>query len=235
MSTDQKTAEELDLIRTEILSDPYLILDDGDLMRALIEANGARDGRNVVDLRGVLVDRLENRLGQLEATHRSVIAAAYENLAGTNQIHRAILAILECAKLSDFLSVLGEEVPEMLAVDTLRVCLEASSGATKTGPMGEVLVQLAPGAAMTYLDLDRPSSHRRVVLRPTIEGADTAFGADAGRIKSEAIIQLDLGVPEPGLLVFGAEDPHRFGPDQAGDLLAFFGGVVERAMRRWLN
>jgi hypothetical protein len=235
MASDQTAAEELDAIRTQILRDPHLILDDSDVMRALIEANSAKGGRKVVDLRGVLVDRLEDRLGRLEETHRSVIAAAYENLAGTNQIHRAILAVLESAKFSDFLAVLGQDVPDMLAVDTLRVCLEASSDGRETGPMGEVLVQLAPGVAMEYLDLDRPSSHRRVVLRRCVEGVDTVFGADAGRIKSEAIIQLDLGVPEPGLLAFGAEDPHRFSPDQAGDLLAFFGGVVERAMRRWLT
>jgi uncharacterized protein YigA (DUF484 family) len=235
MTTNTKTAEELDAIRAQILQDPYLILDDGDLMRALIEANGARVGRKVVDLRGVLVDRLEDRLGRLEETHRSVIAAAYENLAGTNQIHRAILAVLECAKLSDFLAVLGRDVPNMLAVDTLRVCLESASGAAKPGQVNEVLIQLPAGSSEKYLDLDRPSSHRQVVLRPCIEGVDTVFGPDAGRIRSEAIIQLDLGVPEPGLLVFGAEDPHRFSPDQAGDLLAFFGGVVERAMRRWLS
>ncbi len=235
MTADQKTADEMEAIRGQILADPYLILDDGDVMRALIEANGARGGRKVVDLRGVLVDRLEDRLGRLEETHRSVIAAAYENLAGTNQIHRAILAVLEASKFSEFLTVLGRDVPQMLAVDTLRVCLEAASAATETGPMGEVLVRLSPGEAMAYLDLDRPSSHRQVVLRPTVEGAKTVFGDGAAKVKSEAIIQLDLGVPEPGLLVFGAVDPHRFSPDQAGDLLAFFGGVVERAMRRWLN
>jgi uncharacterized protein YigA (DUF484 family) len=33
----------------------------------------------------------------------------------------------------------------------------------------------------------------------------------------------------------GAEDPHQFKPGQGTDLLAFFGGVFERAMRRWLS
>ena len=39
----------------------------------------------------------------------------------------------------------------------------------------------------------------------------------------------------PGMLVLGAEDPHQFKPNQGTDLLAFFGGVFERAMRRWLS
>ena len=37
-----------------------------------------------------------------------------------------------------------------------------------------------------------------------------------------------------GLLAFGATDPLRFHPDQGTDLLAFFGGVFERSLRRWL-
>ena len=36
-------------------------------------------------------------------------------------------------------------------------------------------------------------------------------------------------------LVLGAEDPHQFKPTQGTDLLAFFAGVFERTMRRWLS
>ena len=64
-------------------------------MRALLQADRSAKGRNVVDLRGVLVDRLEERLDRLEDTHREVLAAAYENVAGMNQVHRACLALLE--------------------------------------------------------------------------------------------------------------------------------------------
>jgi uncharacterized protein YigA (DUF484 family) len=39
----------------------------------------------------------------------------------------------------------------------------------------------------------------------------------------------------PGMLVFGAEDPHQFTPQQGTDLLTFFAGVFERVMRRWLS
>ena len=61
-------------------------------MRALVAANERALGSNVVDLRGIAMERLEARLDRLEDTHRSVIAAAYENLAGTNQIQRNIIA-----------------------------------------------------------------------------------------------------------------------------------------------
>jgi uncharacterized protein YigA (DUF484 family) len=55
-------------------------------------------------------------------------------------------------------------------------------------------------------------------------------------VRSEACLLLDFGADRlPGMLVMGAEDPHQFSPQQGTDLLAFFAGVFERTMRRWLS
>ena len=56
--------------RARALADPDLILDDRDLMRALITANDRQMGGNIVDMRGIAMERLENRLDRLEDTHR---------------------------------------------------------------------------------------------------------------------------------------------------------------------
>ena len=74
--------------------------------------------------------------------------------------------------------------------------------------------------------------NRRQVQDPAPE----IYGEDGHWVRSEACLKLDFGEGRlPGLLVMGAEDPHVFGPQQGTDLLAFFGGVFERAMRRWLG
>ena len=112
-------------LRDRILSDPDLILEDHELMRALLQADRSTKGRNVVDLRGVLVDRLEERLDRLEDTHREVLAAAYENVAGTNQVHRACLALLDQDDFGGFLHALTHEVAPILAVEVIRLGLEA--------------------------------------------------------------------------------------------------------------
>ncbi|MFW5655763.1 MAG: DUF484 family protein, partial [Roseicyclus sp.] len=63
------------------------------------------------------------------------------------------------------------------------------------------------------------------------------FGDEAAQwIRSEALIRLDLGPGRlPAMLAMGAEDPQHFRPTQGTDLLAFFGGVFERMMQRWLG
>ena len=94
-----------DALRDRIIAEPTAILDDHDVMRALVEANQKAMGGNIIDLRGISMERLENRLDRLEDTHRSVIATAYDNLAGTNQVHRAILRLLD---LDDFAALIAD-------------------------------------------------------------------------------------------------------------------------------
>ena len=226
-------------LRDRILADPDVVLDDDDVMRALIDANAPPGGRKVVDLRGALVSRLEQRLDRLENTHRSVIAAAYENLAGTSQIHRSVLLLLEQTRFVDFLRVLALETPEMVAVDFARLCIEtdeAQPGPVQgfEGDLAETMIVLPPGGVDAYIALGREST-RKVALRQAAPEADVVFGEAARWVRSEALVRLDLGGGRQGLLVFGAEDPHRFAPEQGVDLLAFFGGVVERALRNWLQ
>ena len=235
--TDEVTTE----LKDQILADPSLILEDDQLMRALLEADKNRAlGRNVVDLRGVLVDRLEERLDRLEDTHREVLAAAYENVAGTNQVHRACLALLEAEDFGDFLQVLTHDVANILGVEIIRVALEAPAAKPRQslgpkGPLHDVVLALPEAGVDAYIRQGRGLGPRRVTLRQVDGAPEDVFGPEALRVRSEALLQLNLGRGKlPGLLVFGSTDPRRFHPDQGIDLLEFFGGVFERSMRRWL-
>lgn len=222
-------------MRDHILSAPEAILGDAEVMRALIAANDRAMGENIVDLRGVAMRRLEGRLDRLEDTHRSVIAAAYENLAGTNIVHRAVLQLLEPVSFAAFLSCLATDVARTLRVDSLGLVLESPEGGNAP-PLAEPIRVVPPGFVEHYLAGGRAGPPRRVVLRQTAAQADQVHGPMAPDIRSEAAMQLDLGPGRlPGMLVLGAEDPHQFRPAQGTDLLAFFAGSFERVMRRWLS
>ena len=70
-----------------------------------------------------MVERLEERLDRLEDTHRQVLAAAYENVAGTNQIHRACLALLDPTDFGGFLEAMVRDVAAILGVEVMRLGL----------------------------------------------------------------------------------------------------------------
>lgn len=227
-------------LRERILSNPDVILADDQLMRALLAADRRAAGRNVVDLRGVLVERLEDRLDRLEDTHREVLAAAYENVAGMNQVHRACLALLEPADFAGFLKVLTRDVAMILGVDVIRLGLEAPAAEPgqslgPSGPLRKVVVALPAGGVDAYVNRGRGLGARKVTLRRAEPVQEDVYGPDAGAVRCEALMRLDLGEGNlGGLLAFGAADPNRFHPDQGVDLLNFLAGVFERTLRRWL-
>lgn len=227
-----------DSVRNRILSDPEALLEDQDIMRSLISANEKTMGGNIVDLRGVAMERLEARLDRLEDTHRNVIAAAYENLAGTNQIHRAILRMMDANRFDEFLSDLKGDVSDILRVDCTRLILESIQ--TTEDPaiarLSDVLNVAEPGYISDYITQGRNLPLRQVTLRQVSTDDTALFGDKASYIRSEACLKLDLGEGRlPGMLVFGSEDPHQFTPQQGTDLLTFFAGVFERVMRHWLS
>ena len=205
-------------IRERILKSPDVILDDPEMMQALAAANTAAMGDNIVDLRGIAMQRLEERLDRLEDAHRHVVAAAHDNLAGMHLIHRAALRLLEADTLDTFLRDLAGPVAEILRVECATLLIEGAS----PPEAGEVLQPVAAGHLGNLLTGGRQVSPRHVTLRQTGAG-------------SEALLLLDLGHDGPaGLLCLSARDPEQFAPNQGTDLLAFFASVAERALRRWL-
>ena len=221
-------------LRVRILNDPDALLSDIDVMRALTAANERAMGRNIVDIRGIAMARLEDRLDRLEETHRCVIAAAYDNVAGTSQVHRAILRLLEADRFETFLASLASDVARILRIDALRLVLETDAASVDLGGPGHVVRGAARGLH-PGLSGRRPG---RVAApgdaaRPTRATAAELYGDAA--IRSEALLLLDFGPRTvPGLLALGAGHADQFAPQQGTDLLAFFAGVFERVMRRWL-
>lgn len=220
--------------RDRILAAPEALLDDRDVMQALIGAGDRAAGSNVVDLRGLAMERLNQKLDRLEDTHRTVIAAAYENLAGTNQVHRAILQLLEPTDFPGFLASLTGTVAQTLRIEAIRLVLETQSAAPVPDQVSGAILAVRPGFVTDYLTRGRAMA-RPVMLRQTLPDPGGIYGEKGDWIRSEALLRLDLGEGRlPGLLAMGAEDPHQFKPTHGTDLLAFFGAVFERVMRKWL-
>lgn len=234
-------AKPQDAVRKQILQDPNQVLEDHDIMRALISADEEARGKNVVDLRTIALERLEGRLDRLEDTHRHVIAAAYDNLASTNQIHRATLAILEPETFAQFLDLLKGELAQILNVASARLVLESPAAtpemeAQLEKEFGSGVCFCAPGAVAEYITRGRDATVRPVTLR-AIQGADPIlFGDAAHEVTSEALLRLDLGKGNlPAMLVLGSVSTEQFTPQKGADLLVFFASAFERVLRRWLR
>ncbi|MEO0994329.1 MAG: DUF484 family protein [Pseudomonadota bacterium] len=224
--------DERDLIRSLIVADPQLVLADDQVMRALIGETG-HDERQVIDLRDRLVARLEQRLKRLVQANRSVIAAAYENVAGTRQLHAAVLSLMAEDDLEGLLRCLTVKVPRILGVEEARLCLDADVDQARPAEgLGEGLdgrvVALPDGTAEAYLMLDGGPIGEGVILREASTEAELLFGP-LSPVRSEAVLRMSVAGSD-SLLAFGSADPDRFAPDQGTELLVFFKSVVERLL-----
>ena len=224
-----------DELREKIIANPDVLLEDVDVMRALVGANDDNQGSNVVDLRAIAMERLNARFDRLEDTHRNVIAAAYDNLAGTNQVHRAILRMMDATEFAQFLTDLSGDVADILRVDAIRLVLESSDPDALTND-NETVAVMPAGYVDGYITLGRNMPARQITLRELPKIGGSLYGERAAYIKSEACLKVDLGPDRmPAMLVMGSEDPQLFTSQQGTDLLTFFAGVFERVVRRWLG
>ena len=137
-------------------------------MRVLVAANERAMGPNIVDMRGIAMDRLEARLDRLEDTHRSVIAAAYDNVAGHRADPPRGAADAGAAALRDLPARPRRRRAAILRVDSLRLVIEADRADGEDGieRLDGVLVIEPRGFVDAYLRGGRGGAAARVALRP---------------------------------------------------------------------
>lgn len=235
-----EASKNFDQVREEILSNPKAFLEDHDIMRALITADRVKQAGNVIDLRSIAMDRMEDRLNKLEDTHRTVIAAAYDNVSSMNQIHRAVLSIMEPDDFNGFLKFIENELAQTLGVEAAYLCLETPAVTADQGPslskeFGNGVTFLAIGEIENYITHGRNMNSRAVTMRSVRSGATSLYDDCTDTIRSEALLKLNLGTGNlPGMLVIGSKNADQFAPAQGSDLLLFLGRAFARILRRWL-
>lgn len=219
--TTETTAGLTPEIRERLLADPAAVLDDRDVMRALLASHAQEQGENVVDIRARAMQALEDRLDRLETTHDSVIAAAFDNQNGVAIVHRAVIALLEAVDLDDLVCSLQSDIAPILRIETLRLIVEAEPAMSKLPED----VFIAPEGAVDRIVAAGRRAPRGddIVLRPASPITQPIHGR---AVASEALLPLDLGARRPrAMIIMGSAETARFQPSHGTDLLRFFAQV----------
>ena len=228
-----------DTVRAELLADPSIILNDQELMDSLLAATDIKLGTNVVDLRHVAMNRLSDKLGELEGTHQSVVAAAYQNLLGTKQIHKAVIQLLGMKSLDEFVISLKSKLLKTLSVDCIYILLEKPDASVDTlipTNYGPSIQTVMPGFVNTYITQGGLTELSKVKLRKATSVTNQLFENASIKIESEACVQLNLDENQIiGMITFGSSDANFFEPGQGTDLLKFFASACEKMLERWIT
>jgi uncharacterized protein YigA (DUF484 family) len=234
---DDKT--QISDFRKRILQDPEALLNDREVMRALISASSNNAPTNVIDLKSVVLKRLEGRVDEIEGQNSNIISAAYKNISTTFRVHSAILEALEPKTFTEFLNFLKTDWANSLGIDVARLCLEAPSISKDDIPQlqtefGPSVIFLQEGEIDHYITLGQDNDPRSVTLRQIRKGASNIYSNIAPELRSEALMKLDLGQGNsPGLLLLGSINPDQFLPNMGTDLFVFYGSIFEKVMQRW--
>jgi uncharacterized protein YigA (DUF484 family) len=238
MSSTEQAGETTPSLRSAILSNPTVILEDPQILKALVAAEDGSRGANVLDMRRVAMSKLESRLGHLETAHQNVVSAAYDSVAVTAQVHRAVLEMIVPLEFEGFLAALDGPVSDCLRLRAIRLVMESDTATPDCllNTVDGVISLLQPGFVDGYAATRRRTAAAQIILRDVAQGSVSVYGTAAADIRSEALVRLNLGSGRAdGLLVLGAENPDHFAPGQATDLLEFFSRICERLLRGWLG
>ena len=225
--------------RKRILQDPEALLNDREVMRALISASSNNAPTNVIDLKSVVLKRLEGRVDEIEGQNSNIISAAYKNISTTFRVHSAILEAPAPKTFTEFLNLLKTDWANSLGIDVARLCLEAPSISKDDIPQlqtefGPSVIFLQEGEIDHYITLGQDNDPRSVTLRQIRKGASNIYSNIAPELRSEALMKLDLGQGNsPGLLLLGSINPDQFLPNMGTDLFVFYGSIFEKVMQRW--
>ena len=223
------------IIKDFLINNPDFIMDDMDILNSLLSSIPKQTGKNIIDLRGVFSERLEEKYSALEKTHKSVVAAAHDNINTMKSINRAVLKILEVKKLSDLLKILDADIKSIFKLSNIFLCFDSIEALSESWPDHRCLLLMNEGDCCRYIDLQPGQIPAKNVLLRKVRSRENFVYKGTDPILSEAVISLILSdSKEVCLLVMGSANPEYFNPNQASDLLSFFAGVLERHLNNFL-
>ena len=176
----------------------------------------------VVDLQYFMIDRLRGEIDSLRDCTTDLLHTTRSNMSTQDRTHQAVLACVEAESFAALCQVVHEDLPAVLDVDVVRLCLESVA----TAPV----VHLPDGGT------ERLLGGRETLLRDATAGDPVLFDDAAGAVRSDALVRLRLGPGLPhGILALGSCETETFHATQGTELLVFLAQVVALCVRRWLT
>ena len=208
---------------------PSFLADDLDLLASLLPSGG-QEGANVLDLQNFVIQRLQREVERLRVANAEVAAARDAVLAAQTRVHEAVLALLGARTFEHFIALATGEAAGLLGLDVLTFCLECAEEPLPRATFRGVHV-LSEGAVDALLG-------RGCDVLIDAEGRpdERVFGPEAGIVRVQALLRLNLGESGPaGLMALGSRFSDAFEGEEAGESLRFLARVVEQCIRAWLE
>lgn len=216
----------VELVSQYLQNHPEYLSEHPELLEVLVPPT-RWSGDSVVDMQGLMVERMRDVTDQLRDSATGLIETARTNMMVQTRTHAAVLALLAAEGLEKLAHVICFDLPLLLDIDVVSINLEKQGANDDAG--GDI--RFLPADVIDEI-LGGPD--QQVRLDDHIRDDGTIFGEAAGLVRSAALVRLDLAPAlPPGVLAMGTRRVGTFNPAQGADLLNFLARVVEHSLRRW--
>src|SRR5262249_45523506 len=137
---------------------PEFLVRHPDLLDMLL-LPGRRRAQGVVNLQHLMDERLQRAEQTLKADKDDLLTNSRDNLSTQDRIHKAALALLGADSIGHFVEIVATDLPMLLDVDAVALCLETIDGAAAKLPVDGL--HLLPAGSVDPL----LGSHRAALLR----------------------------------------------------------------------
>lgn len=207
-----------------LTANPTFLNDHPELIEVLAPPS-QKEADGVLDMQEFMIGRLQAELSTLRSRQNELLSASRVNLSSQERIHAAVLAVIEARTLEDIGRIVAEDYRSILDVSTSTLCFEEAGQSRSRN-----IVSLTPGTIAEIV------GDRQILLRHDISGDERLYGEDAAKVRSDALVHLDVGKDGPnGLLALGSYEPDRFHPGQGTELLGFMARAITGSLRAGLN
>jgi uncharacterized protein len=210
-----------------LMKNPEFLKENSELFTPALTAERVSD-EGVVNMQSFLVERLQKETNQLKNLQGELVSAARNNLNTQKMVHDAVTLILSSTSLSQFVHTLTQQLPEVLDVDVITLCVEDGP---VTLPAISGLQRLKRGS------IDRAHwNGSAILMRPVAPKSKAVFGPAKELVQSDSLIRLNVPtLYAPAMLAIGSHEEGHFHPEQATDLLAFLATCVQSCLRMWVE
>ncbi len=214
-------------VRNWLLAHPDFLTKNADILTAALPPERTT-GEGVIDMQSVLVSRLQKEVADLSETQQGFVHAARNNMHIQEMVHASVQALLGASSLSHFVHILTQDLPELLEIDVITLCVE-------DGPIP--LPDMTGLQRLKEGSIDRANwQDQSIILRPTAPKSKAVFGPAKDLVHSDALIKLDVpSLHANAMIAFGSREPGHFHYDQGTDLMEFLAVVMQSCLQMWLE
>ncbi|USG61679.1 DUF484 family protein [Sneathiella marina] len=214
-------------VRNWLISHPDFLSNNAGLLAPSLPSERVT-GDGVIDMQSVLVNRLQKEIADLSAAQNEFIKASRANSHTQNMVHASVKAILSATSLNHFVHILTQDLPELLEIDVITLCIE-------DGPVS--LPEMTGLQRLKEGSIERANWHgREIILRAVAPKSKAIFGPAKDLVHSDALIKLDVpSLHANAMIAFGSRESDHFQQDQGTELLTFLAITMQSCLQMWLE